>query len=83
MHPEPETGVTLADVGIRVSRWQVHPEIDKYPTVELVPSEVTAILESPRGIKVETNERLKKLFLPNKLSDCEGFAADCFCGVPP
>jgi len=45
--------------------------LDRYPTVELVPSEVKAILESPKGITVETNQRLKKLFLSNKLSDYE------------
>jgi hypothetical protein len=39
--------------------------------VELVPSEVTAIIEYPRGITVETNKRSKKLFLSNKLSDYE------------
>jgi hypothetical protein len=43
--------------------------LDKYPTVGLMPSQVTAIIESPRGIIVETNERVKKLFLSNRLSD--------------
>ena len=45
--------------------------LDKYPTVELAPSEVTAILESPRGITVKTNDRLKRLFLSNRLVDYE------------
>lgn len=45
--------------------------LDKYPTVELAPSEVTAILESPRGITVRTNDRLKGLFLSNRLMDYE------------
>ncbi len=45
--------------------------LDKYPTVELAPSDVTAILESPRGITVKTNERFKGLFLSNKLVDYE------------
>lgn len=45
--------------------------LNKYPTVELRPSEVTAILESPRGITVKTNDRLKALFLSNRLVDYE------------
>lgn len=56
--------------------------LDKYPTVELVPSEVTAILESPRGITVETNERLKRLFLSNKLSDYEGLRSRLLSWAP-
>jgi hypothetical protein len=56
--------------------------LDKYPTVELMPSEVTAILESPRGIIVETNERLKKLFLSNKFSDYEGLRSRLFSWAP-
>src|SRR5271156_838041 len=56
--------------------------LDKYPTVELVPSEVTAILESPRGIIVETNERLRKLFLSNKLSDYEGLRSRLLSWAP-
>ena len=39
--------------------------------MELAPSDVTAILESPRGITVKTNERFKGLFLSNKLVDYE------------
>jgi hypothetical protein len=45
--------------------------LDKYPTVELAPSEVTAILESPQGIIVKTNKRSKVVFLSNKLVDYE------------
>src|SRR5579859_462417 len=44
-------------------------KMDKYPLQELVPNEVTAILESPRGITVKTNNRLKSLFLSTRLSN--------------
>jgi cytochrome bd-type quinol oxidase subunit 1 len=56
--------------------------LDKYPTVELVPGEVTAILESPRGITIETNERVKRLFLSNKLSDYEGLRSRLLSWAP-
>jgi hypothetical protein len=56
--------------------------LDKYPTVELVPSEVTAIVESPRGIMVETNERLKRIFLSNRLSDYEGLRGRLLSWAP-
>jgi hypothetical protein len=50
----------LADVGIRVSRWQAHSEVGQ----------------------VETNERLKKLFLSNKLSDYEGLRSRLLSWAP-
>ncbi len=56
--------------------------LDKYPTVELAPKEVTAIIESPRGITAETNERLKKLFLSNRLSDYEGLRSRLLSWAP-
>ena len=56
--------------------------MDKYPTVELVPTEITAILESPQGIIVETNERLKKLFLSNKLLDYEALRSQLLSWAP-
>jgi len=56
--------------------------LDKYPTVELVPSEVTSILESPRGIVVETNERLKKLFISRNVSDYEGLRSRLLSWAP-
>lgn len=43
--------------------------LEKYPVVELVPSDVKGFLESPRGIHVETYNRHKRIFLSNKLSD--------------
>jgi hypothetical protein len=54
----------------------------KYPTVELAPNEVTAILESPRGIIVETNERLKKLFISRNVSDYEGLRSRLLSWAP-
>jgi hypothetical protein len=41
--------------------------LEKYPTVELLPSDVTAIVETPRGIEAATSSRNKNLFLSNKL----------------
>jgi hypothetical protein len=56
-------------------------KLDKYPTVELVPSEVTAIVESPRGITVETNERPKKLFFLINCRITIPFAIGCYRGL--
>ncbi len=56
--------------------------LDRYPTVELVPSEVTAIIESPRGTVVHTNDRFKKLFLSNSLSDYEGLRGRLLSWAP-
>jgi hypothetical protein len=56
--------------------------LDTYPTVELVPSEVTGIIESPRGITVETNERNKRLFLSNRLSDYEALRSRLLSWAP-
>jgi hypothetical protein len=56
--------------------------LDEYPTVELVPSDVSAILESPRGIIVETNDRLKKVFLSNKLTDYDGLRSRLLSWAP-
>jgi hypothetical protein len=56
--------------------------LEEYPTVELVPSEVTAIFESPRGIIIETNKRLKKLFISSNLSDYEGLRSRLLSWAP-
>ena len=47
-----------------------------------MPTEVTAILESPRGIIVETNERYKQLFLSNQLSGYEGLRSRLLLWAP-
>src|SRR5579863_4587130 len=36
--------------------------LDKYPVLELMPNEVRAILESPRGIIIESTNRQKRMF---------------------
>jgi len=56
--------------------------LDKYPVLELVPNEVTAILESPRGIVIETNNHIKRLFLSNRLSDYGTFRSQLISWVP-
>jgi hypothetical protein len=47
--------------------------MDKYPVLELVPNEVTAIRESPRGLTIDANNRPKRLFVSKRLSNYEMF----------
>ena len=39
----------------------------KYPILELAPNEVTAIVESPKGITIQTQNRLRTLFVSKHL----------------
>ncbi|HZV87702.1 MAG TPA: hypothetical protein VFF95_09155 [Candidatus Binatus sp.] len=57
-------------------------KMDRYPLQELVPNEVTAILESPRGITIKTNNRLKSLFLSTRLSDYDAFRNQLISWAP-
>jgi hypothetical protein len=57
-------------------------KMDKYPLQELVPNEVTAILESPRGITIKTNNRLKSLFLSTRLSNYGAFRNQLISWAP-
>jgi len=47
--------------------------LDKYPPFEFLPGEVSAIIESPKGITIKTNNRLRTLFISNRLSNYESF----------
>ena len=56
--------------------------LDNYPVVELVPNEVKKILESPRGIIIVTNNRLKRLILSNRLSNYDAFRTQLISWAP-
>jgi len=47
--------------------------LDKYPPLELMPNEVTAIVEYPKGIAVKTNKRRRTVFVSNRLSNFDSF----------
>lgn len=47
--------------------------LDKYTRLEFMPEEVTAIIESSKGVKIKTNNRLRTLFISNRLSNFEAF----------
>jgi hypothetical protein len=47
--------------------------LDKYPPLEFMPSEVTAIVEYPKGIAVKTNDRRRTVFVSNRLSNFDPF----------
>jgi hypothetical protein len=56
--------------------------LNKYPVLELMPNEVTAILESPRGMLIKTNNHLKRLFLSNRLSNYDAFRCQLISWAP-
>ena len=56
--------------------------LDKYPSLELMPNEVTAIVESPKGITIKTNNRLRTLFISNRLSNYESFRGQLLSWAP-
>lgn len=47
--------------------------LDGYPVLELLPGDVKAIREFTHGIIIETNSRLTKLFISNRLSNYQAF----------
>jgi hypothetical protein len=56
--------------------------LDKYPVLELVPSEVSEILESPRGIIIRTSNRQRGLFLSNRLLNYDAFRSQLISWAP-
>jgi hypothetical protein len=47
--------------------------LDKYPALELMPNEVTAIVEYPKGIAIKTKDRRRTVFVSNGLSNFDSF----------
>jgi hypothetical protein len=47
--------------------------LDKYPVMEFTPNEVTAITESPKGLTVKTNSRIRTMFISRSLSNYDSF----------
>lgn len=47
--------------------------MDGYPPVELAPNEIKAIVESPRGIEVRPDNRLRLIFASSSLSNYDSF----------
>lgn len=56
--------------------------LEKYPALEFMPDEVTAIIESPQGMTIKTNDRLRTLFISNKLSNYESFRCQLASWAP-
>jgi hypothetical protein len=55
--------------------------LGQYPVLELVPNDVTAIVELARGITIETNGRLNGLFISNGLSNFDTFKSQLISWV--
>jgi hypothetical protein len=45
--------------------------LDKYPPLEFMPNEITAIVEYSKGIAVKTNDRRRTVFVSRRLSDID------------
>lgn len=56
--------------------------LDRYPPLEFRPDEVTAIIESPKGIAIKTNRRLRTIFVSSKLSNYESFRRELASWAP-
>lgn len=56
--------------------------LDKYPPLEFAPNEVTAILESSKGITIKTKDRLRTLSISNRLSNFSSFRSQLSFWAP-
>jgi hypothetical protein len=55
---------------------------ENYPHLELAPSEVSAVIESPKGITIKTSDRVRRLFVSKKLANYETFRDALICWAP-
>lgn len=53
-----------------------------FPPLDMVPNAVTTIVESSRGINIQTNSRLKTLFVSNGLLDYDDFRSRLAAWAP-